>query len=240
MLALYHFGPVANSITPLLCLIEKGLDFENRILDSRKWEHHDPEFRRYSPEGTVPVLLHDDRVVRESSVINEYLDDVFAEVSLRPADPWQRAEMRVLTKYVDEYFCPALTVLGAHRATPFASKIDKVEMAERLANMPTEEGRRKWEIVSNTGYSEEALAEATRKLANVVAKLEQKMADGRPWLIGGAYSLADIKWYSMMLGLPCLLPELCNVEATPFSVAWLERMAGRPAVEALDQYARRD
>jgi hypothetical protein len=41
MLALYHFGPVANSLTPLLCLIEKGLAFHNRVLDSRRWDHHD-------------------------------------------------------------------------------------------------------------------------------------------------------------------------------------------------------
>ena len=116
-LALYHFGPVANSLTPLLCLLEKGLAFDNRVLDSRKWEHHDPAFRAINPEGVVPVLVHDDRVVRESTVINEYLEDAFSDEPLRPADPWLRAEMRVLTKYVDEYFCPALTVIGAHGAT---------------------------------------------------------------------------------------------------------------------------
>ena len=69
-LALYHFGPVANSLTPLLCLLEKDLAFENRVLDSRKWEHHDPAFRAINPEGMVPVLLHDGRAVRESTVIN--------------------------------------------------------------------------------------------------------------------------------------------------------------------------
>ncbi len=240
MLALYHFGPVANSLTPLLCLLEKGLEFENRILDARKWEHHEPAFRQYSPEGMVPVLLHDERLVRESTVINEYLDDVFPEVPLRPADPRERAEMRVWTKYVDEYFCPALTVIGAHRATPFASKIDKQEMAQRLANMPNEEVRRKWETVSNTGYSEEALADATHKLANVAARLEQHLSGGREWLIGDNYTLADIKWYSMMPGLPRLLPELCNTDTTPHTMAWLDRMAGRPAVAKLGQFARKD
>ena len=29
--------------------------------------------------------------------------------------------------------CPALTVIGAHGATPFASRIDKAEMAARLS-----------------------------------------------------------------------------------------------------------
>jgi glutathione S-transferase len=239
MLALYHFGPVANSLTPLLGLLEKGLAFDSRVLDSRKWEHHDPAFRAINPEGMVPVLLHDGRVVRESSVINEYLEDVFPEVPLRPRDPWLRAEMRVLTKYVDEYFCPALTVIGAHGATPFASKIDKAEMAARLAMMPNEEVRRKWATVSETGYAEADLADARRKLGNCIARLEGLLEAGGPWLLGDAYSLADIKWYSMAPALPRVMPEACNPGATPAIAGWLERMAARPAVEALPRYAPR-
>ena len=236
-LALYHFGPVANSLTPLLCLLEKGLDFDNRVLDSRKWQHHDPAFRAINPEGMVPVLVHDGRVVRESTVINEYLEDVFPEGPLRPADPWLRAEMRVLTKYVDEYLCPALTIIGAHGATPFASKIDKAEMAARLANMPNEEVRRKWATVSETGYSEEELADARRRLGHCIAKLEAILAGGGPWLLGENYTLADIKWYSMAPALPRVMPDGCNPDATPNIAGWLERMAARPAIKALPQYA---
>jgi glutathione S-transferase len=236
-LALYHFGPVANSLTPLLCLLEKGIEFENRVLDSRKWEHHDPAFRAINPDGMVPVLVHDGRVVRESTVINEYLEDVFPEAPLRPADPWLRAEMRVLTKYVDEYFCPALTTIGAHGATPFASKIDKTEMAARLANMPNEEVRRKWATVSEAGYSDEELADARRRLGNCIARLEGLLAHGAPWLLGEPYSLADIKWYSMAPALPRVMPEACNPEVTPGIAGWLARMAERPAVRKLSAYA---
>jgi len=236
MLALYHFGPVANSLTPLLCLLEKGIHFENRFLNSRNWEHHDPEFQKLSPEGMVPILLHDGRVVRESTVINEYIDTVFPEPPLRPADPWLCAEMRVLTKYVDEYFCPALTVIGAHGATPFASKIEKEEMRQILARMPNEEVRRKWQTVSNTGYSEEELADARRKLGNCVARLEKQLAHGGDWLLGDLYSLADIKWYSMAGALPRVVPELFNEEATPLGSAWLTCMAERPAVRQLEDY----
>ena len=236
MLALYHFGPVANSLTPLLGLLEKGLEFDNRVLDSRKWEHHDPAFRAINPEGMVPVLVHDGRVVRESTVINEYLEDAFPDVPLRPADPWLRAEMRVLTKYVDEYFCPALTVLGAHGAASFAARVDPSEAAQRLANMPDREVRRKWERVFRGGYADADLAEARGKLARVAERLEEQLADGRSWLLGEDYSLADIKWYSMTPGLARLTPELCNAEATPAIAAWLARMTARPAVQALEGY----
>lgn len=76
----------------------------------------------------------------------------------------------------------------------------------------------------------------TRVASSVAAKLEPHLAPGAPWLLGGDYSLADIKWYSMVPGLPRLVPEICNREATPAIVGWLERMAARPAVMALEQY----
>jgi glutathione S-transferase len=185
----------------------------------------------------VPVLVHDGRAVLESTVINEYIEDVFPEVPLRPADPWLRAKMRVLTKYVDEYFCPALTVIGAHGATPFASKIDKAEMAARLAMMPNEEVRRKWATVSEAGYSDEELQDARQRLGNCIARLEGLLTDGGPWLLGDEYSLADIKWYSMAPALPRVSPNLCNPDATPAIAGWLDRLAGRPAVLALPGYA---
>jgi glutathione S-transferase len=233
LLALYHFGPVANSLTPLLCLIEKGLAFDDRFLNSRKWEHHTPEFQAINPQGMVPVLLHDDRVVTESTVINEYLEDVFAENPLRPADPWQRAQMRVWTKYVDEYFCPALTVIGAQGAKPYASAIDKDEMRAILARMPNAEVRRKWEVVSGSGYSDAELDEARAKLGRVIARMEAQLAHGEDWILGPDYSLADIKLFSMAPGLERVLPDVCNASASPNLHGWLRRMDARPAVQAM-------
>lgn len=233
MLALYHFGPVANSLTPLLCLIEKGLEFEDRFLSPRRWEHHTPEFQAINPQGTVPVLIHDNRVVTESTVINEYLEDVFPGIPLRFSDPSLRAQMRIWTKYVDEFFCPALTVLGAHGATPFASSIDKEEMRKLLARMPNPEIRKKWETVSNAGYSEKQLDDARGRLGQAVAKMETQLATNGHWIVGESYSLADIKLYSMAPGVERLLPEICNGIATPHVHAWIRRIEARPAVQAM-------
>ncbi len=233
MLALYHFGPVANSLTPLLCLIEKGLDFDDRFLNSRLWEHHAPAFRAINPQGMVPVLVHDGRSITESTVINEYLEDAFPQVPLRPADPFERARMRVWTKYVDEYFCPALTVIGAQGAKAYAATIDKDEMAGRLANMPDAEVRRKWEMVSSTGYSEDQLSEARAKLGRVTERMEDGLAHGGDWMLGDDYSLADIKLYSMAPGLERVLPDQCNETASPRLHGWLRRMEARPAVQAM-------
>lgn len=233
MLKLYHFGPVANSLTPLLCLWEKQLAFDDGFLNSRRWEHHAPAFRDVNPQGTVPVLVHEEKIVTESTVINEYLDDVFPEVPLRPGDAWERAQMRIWTKYVDEYLCPALTMLGAHSATPFASGIDKAEMRVLLEHMTDAEVRRKWEIVSEQGYDETKLGEARDKLARVIQRMEAQLAANGKWIVGGCFSLADIKLYSMAPGVERLLPHLCNAQVSPNVIAWLRRIDARAAVQAM-------
>jgi glutathione S-transferase len=65
-----------------------------------------------SPMGRVPVLLLDDgRTLPESEVICEYLEDVFPSPALLPTDPWQRAQVRLLTRISDIYLVMAMVPL---------------------------------------------------------------------------------------------------------------------------------
>jgi glutathione S-transferase len=74
--------------------------------------------------------------------------------------------------------------------------------------MPNAEVPRKWERVFARGYGDAELAKARGKRARVVEKLEAHLVRGGPWLLGEDYSLADIKWYSMVPGLPRLVPGI--------------------------------
>ena len=104
MLELYHFEPAANSMKPLLCLSEKGVEFTSRQLnlEGRRWEQYSDWFLKINPDGQVPVLVHDGKVIIESTVINEYIEDVFPENPLRPSDPyWRtRASFKAGTSWV--------------------------------------------------------------------------------------------------------------------------------------------
>jgi glutathione S-transferase len=69
------------------------------------------EYKKISPLGKVPALEVDGRLVVESEVINEFLEDRFPTPALRPADPLARAHMRLLSRFADLYLSPSLTVI---------------------------------------------------------------------------------------------------------------------------------
>ena len=119
MLELYHFEPTANSLKSMLYLNEKGVKFTSHYINLHEFEQHSPEYVNVNPNGQVPALIHDGAVITESTLINEYVEDVFPDPPFRPADPVARWRMRYWTKFVDEYFCPALSILGWQRSYNF-------------------------------------------------------------------------------------------------------------------------
>ena len=103
-LLLYHFDRSSAARKVRLALEEKGLTWQSQLLNTSvsAREHLQPDYLRLNPRGVVPTLIHGGRVVRESQVILEYLEDVFPEPSLRPSDPHERAQMRLWTRLSDE------------------------------------------------------------------------------------------------------------------------------------------
>lgn len=62
-----------------------------------------------SPYGKVPAVVMDDgKVLYESAIINEYLDEVYPEVRLMPEDPYQRAQVRIWTDFAASRLVPPL------------------------------------------------------------------------------------------------------------------------------------
>lgn len=230
MLELYHAEPVANSMKVLICLKEKQLDFKSRYVNLLRFEQHEPWFVEINPNGQVPVLVHDGRVITESTVINEYLDEVFPEMPLRPADPYQRARMRIWNKFVDEYFCPALSMIGWHvMVRKIAQALDEKQLEEMLARIPLEEQRKKWATVAGGSFSEDELEDSRRKLGVSIGKAEAILAES-DWLAGPGYSLADANSFPMIAGVDRLHPEIMSGDAAPRTRDWLDRMQERPAV----------
>ena len=82
-----------------LALAEKGVPAEQIEIDLKK---KPASFAQISPNGGVPLLLHGEVKLWESTVINEYLDEVFPDPPLMPASLPERALARIWIKFADD------------------------------------------------------------------------------------------------------------------------------------------
>ena len=233
MLTLYSFGPGANSLKPLLTLYEKGLEFEGVRLNPAKFEHHEDWFKAITPNGQVPALVDDGKVITESTVICEYLEDEYpTEVKLRPDDSYGRARMRVWTKWVDEYFCWCVSTIGWERmVSGMARAIGDEEFEEKIKRIPIPEQQTKWRNARN-GFPQTVLDEEMRKIGVSVRKLEARLGESE-WLAGDMYTLADICNFAIANGMQFGFADLVNEADTPNLVRWIARINARPATKRM-------
>lgn len=232
MVDLYHAEPMANSLKSLIAIHEKGVKFTSHFVNLHKFEQHEPAYVKINPNGQVPALLHLGKVITESTVINEYIDEAFEGPPLRPADPYGRARMRVYTKFVDEYFCPALSFIGWHHMIRhITDKLTPEEFEAKVARIPLKEQQDKWRASSKQAYTPAQLAEWRRQIAVSVTRFEKQLGE-TAWLAGPAFSLADVAVYAMAHMLPDRYGDLVNAKDTPAFMDWLTRMSGRAGVKA--------
>jgi glutathione S-transferase len=235
----YHAEPLANSLKSMAPLFEKQLAFESVYVDLHKFEQHSDWFVAINPEGQVPVLDHDGTIITHTTVINEYLEDVFPDIPLRPRDPVGAARMRYWNKFVDEHVMNYVSMHGWHRMVGIiARKIESGEFEKLMERIPLPDQRKKWKT-ARSGFSEADLAQATDKIIYAVDKVEKQLAKCA-WLAGNDYTLADINFYSMCgMMVERMFPELEIAKRCPRLVEWRERVTARPAMaKALSQEDR--
>ena len=226
----YHAEPLANSLKSMIPLKEKGLAFESVYLDLHKFEQHSDWFVAINPEGQVPVLDHDGIVITHTSVINEYLEDAFPDVPLRPRDAEGAARMRYWNKFIDEHVMNHVSMHGWHRMVGVIARgIEGGDFDQLMERIPLPDQRQKW-IDARSGFSDALLANATAKIEFAVAKVETQL--GRTaWLAGDAFTLADINFYSHCgMMVERMFPEMDIATCAPRLIEWRNRVTARPAV----------
>ena len=100
---LYDAVPSSNSDRVKIALHEKGLPYERDTLNLAKKDQKRPEFLRLNPYGKVPVIDDGGRILFESCIINEYLDEKYPDPPLMPKDPYLRGRGRVLVDFALNY-----------------------------------------------------------------------------------------------------------------------------------------
>lgn len=165
MIVLYEHPLSPFSQKCKIALREKDIPFELRLPsgmgsgDTRS----DPEFTAASPRGEVPALLDGDTRVFESKIILEYLEERWPGSPLLPAEPAERARVRMLADVMDSHFEPNIWAMG--EITWFARATG--ERARRLMGSARDQCRR-W-----------------------LAWLEEQLG-GRDWFNGAAFGHGDL------------------------------------------------
>ena len=187
-------------------MAEKGIEMPKQAVDLRAGENRQPEHLKRNPHGQMPALeLDDGSYLSEVTAICEYLEEKKPTPAMIGETPEARAECRMWTRRVD------------------------LNIAEPLAN-----GYRFGEALKFFEKRIPCPPEASPGLKMIAANrlkwLDGQMADGREYLCGKRFTLADILLY-------CWL-EFGNQVGQPLDaangniVAWMARVAERPSVKA--------
>jgi glutathione S-transferase len=217
-----------------MTLLEKGQPFEIRWMNLALMDQKQPWYLRLNPNGLVPTLAHGDRVVYESSVINQYVESQVPTPALMPTDPYEVAQVQMWMAFELDW------------AKPFRDAIYETFAKDRLkANVESVEslaaeiGKRR----ANPVYTEIAKKVLTQprndalvheKLAILFEKMDwmdDKLSDGREWLVGNRFSLADIA-----LGPRTDMFDKIGVadfyDRYPHIKGFMDRLKARPSWEA--------
>jgi len=118
MIRLYDYPDCPFCQKVRVVLAEKDLEYERVHVDLHKGEQKSPEFLKLNPYGKVPVLIDEDTVVYDSTIINEYLDEEYPNPMMMPEDSAGRARVRLLEDFADNSFTPPAGMILAELHKP--------------------------------------------------------------------------------------------------------------------------
>jgi glutathione S-transferase len=240
MLELYHSINSVCAQKIRIALHEKGLQAKDQIMTLRG-DQFDPAYLKLNPGGVVPTLIHDDKVVIESSLILYYIDDAFPDPSLMPRDAWARYRVRLYNKLIDEYMhnsCMIVTFATAFR--PAFLKMTREAWMAEIAKSPLKRRAEYKRSVIENGLDSEFVTDALAQHQKMISWMAENLKRGR-YLAGDAFSNADAAVIPYMLRLELL--KLSGMWAQYPAVAdWWTRMRQRPSVTAtiLDRMTEAD
>ncbi len=223
MLELYHNDMSTCSQKVRFALAEKELQWTGHHLSLRARDQQKPEYVKLNPNAVVPTLVDNGKVVIESTIINEYLDDAYPEHPLRPADPQACARMRLWTKQLDEGVHTATSVLSngiAFRHQKLALPRDELEALINNVPDPAKRERIREDIMK--GVDSRHFAGAVKRFDKLLEDFETALANG-PWLAGIEFSLADIAYAPYMVRLEHLQLGMLW-DKRPHVAAWSARL----------------
>lgn len=233
MLTLYKAGNSICTQKVLITLREKDLVWDEVNVDLFRNEQYDPAYLKINPKGVVPSLVHDGNVVIESTVICEYLDETFARPPLAPSNAHGRARMRIWSKVIDEGIFEATREISF--SAMFRERMRNMTDAQRegrFRNVGDPGKRARFMSTYEHGVESPFVFQGIAAFEKLFAGMSDALAGGGPWLLGRAFTLADINVAPFVARLAYL--DLLDVWLgdRPEVGQWWERTKSLPSFKA--------
>lgn len=185
-------------------LAEKGVELPRVDLDLPGGETYSAAFLQKNSLGQVPVLETDDgSFITESQSICRYIEALHPEPNLFGQDPLERARIDMWDRRMENEIFNALGRIAQHSFAHFKDKLTQVP----------------------------AFAEAQRAdMAGKFAWLDAELSDGRPFIAGERFTVADITGMGAAMiadFLDVAIPETCS-----HLQRWNEKVRARPSWSA--------
>lgn len=226
MLKLYHAHHSTCSQKVRLALAEKGLEYESVIVDLANKAHLTPEYLAINPNGVVPTLVHDDNAITDSSVIVEYIDEVFPEHPLVPKDPVARARVRGWMRFLEEVPTYAVRIPSFNMAfLPRYNGLTNEEFANQQAG-PRPLRKHFYLKMSKDGFGADAVQESIDQMKLTCGRMQRALEKG-PWLAGDDFSLADVVAAPLIDRIDDLGMGDIWTEDFPLVQDWFDRLKAR-------------
>lgn len=231
-LHLYHFWLSSCSQRVRVVLAEKGLDWVSHEVNLAAQEHVTAEYQSINPNGVVPTLVHDGKVVIESIDIIDYLDQTFPNPPLRPNSETSIQEMhrwmnladgaQHSIKTITHEFLFKQNKISAEGFEKYQKHHNNSELIEFMRVWSSDEGIPHAEIESELQLQYDCFLQ-----------LDEALQDN-DWLVDNTFSLADIAWISNV--------RRANIAHYPLDIhpnlqAWFKRFKSRPSyAEGMSKY----
>ena len=195
--------PAPNPRRVRIFLAEKGIDLPETPVDIMKREHKSPEHRARNTLGQVPTLeLDDGTCISETVAICRYFEETQPDPPMFGATPKDKALVDMWVRRIEFQVMTPVGMFWRHAHPRTAALLTQYKDFGE-SNAETYKGAQRW--------------------------LDGEL-EGREWLAGDSYSMADICLLSTVdfakwIGLP-MEPEHANL------AAWHARATARPSARA--------
>jgi glutathione S-transferase len=200
MLKLFY-APNACSLASHIALAESGAEFEPIRLDLKAGDQRKPDYLAINPKGRVPALVTPRGTLAENVVILGWVAQTFPEAKLKPdGDFFAFSELQVFNLYL----AATIHVTFAHLFRSYRYADSDSAMADMKAKVPS-------------------------NLAEQWKLIEERLSDGRPWVCGERFTVADPYLYVFARWLE--RDGVGGSAAMPLTRAHRARMQERSAVK---------